>query len=314
MERFHNTNEIKTKVEELEELLKNNEDIDIKDIESLESQLSSMDIAENSIEYLLRHKLLKLRKEVLQKSKEKLTKWDLFVDDIKKIEGFDEIKTLVEMIDERKDDTISKEELDIIEKEYSKILPELHSKFSSYERDRAVKEFNKKIRLFTNRLSRVIEEDFGAWIKQLRLQKGYSLKELESISGVTASYIHRIESGSRKTPSVPIAERLAIGLGVKPEQFLKMLNISTVNNDTEDVKDLPLAQALAITPFTINDEKATTAQKNAIIELVSKVLDIKWSNESKVQDSIELMSLIDGFKKVIPNNESNLKEVAVSKE
>ena len=81
---------------------------------------------------------------------------------------------------------------------YTNILPLIHEKLSAYDRDRAIKEFNKKIKLFNNRLSRVIEDDFGSWIKQLRKAKGYSLKDLENASGVTASYIHRIESGCKK--------------------------------------------------------------------------------------------------------------------
>lgn len=310
---YNNINEIRTRIEELEELQKNNNEINIDMISELEESLNAIEGTENSVEYLLRHKLLKLKKYSLRDTREKLTKWDLFVNDIDKVDGLEKVKELVAIIDEKKDETITKEELQTIEKMYAEILPELHTNMKGYERDRAIKEFNKKIKLFTNRLSRVIEEDFGAWIKQLRLQKGYSLKELESISGVTASYIHRIESGSRKTPSVPIAERLAIGLGLSPDEFLKRLNIASTGESIRD--ELPLAQALAVTPFTVNNEKATTAQKNVIIELINKVMSVKWSNETKVTDSIEVMALIDNFKKTIPYCENkSTAEVAIDNE
>ena len=83
-----------------------------------------------------------------------------------------------------------------------------------------------------------------------------------------------------------------------------MLNIPSVQG-REEKKELPLAQALAVTPFTINGKKVTTAQKNSIIEFINKVISVKWSNETKVTDSIEVMSLIDNLKKVLPYVEEN---------
>lgn len=304
---YESVQEISNRIEELEKGLKANENVSVTEIKELENSLSKVNNIESNMEYLLRHKLLKLRKEVLKNGKGNVTKWDLFVSDINDKEGLEEIKELVNLIDEKKEDIVSQEELSYIEEMYAEILPTIHQKLSMYDRDRAIKEFNKRIRLFNNRLNRVIEDDFGAWIKQLRLSKGYSLKELESVSGVTASYIHRIESGSRKTPSVPIAERLALGLGVSPDEFLKKLNIATTGQSLKE--DLPLSQVLALNSFTINDVKVTTSQKNEIINLINLIINAKWDDKTKFGDSMQIVNAIDNLKKIIPYVEKQENQV-----
>ena len=285
-------NTILNEVEELERRIKEGEDLNINEIKEIETKLESLDKIDTNLEYLLKHKLLKLRRKSL-KNTNKATKWDLFCEDMDEIEGIEPIIQLIDFINERKDNAISKEELAELEAMYTNILPLIHEKLSAYDRDRAIKEFNKKIKLFNNRLSRVIEDDFGSWIKQLRLAKGYSLKDLENASGVTASYIHRIESGSRKTPSVPVAEKLAIGLGVSPDEFLRKLNL--VSSDTVDRK-IALTELIAKSTFTINEEQVTIEQKNTLLNVINSILNADWTADSKFNEGMNIVNEIDKFK------------------
>ena len=285
-------NTILNEVEELERRIKEGEDLNINEIKEIETKLESLDKIDTNLEYLLKHKLLKLRRKSL-KNTNKATKWDLFCEDMDEIEGIEPIIQLIDFINERKDNAISKEELGELEAMYTNILPLIHEKLSAYDRDRAIKEFNKKIKLFNNRLSRVIEDDFGSWIKQLRLAKGYSLKDLENASGVTASYIHRIESGSRKTPSVPVAEKLAIGLGVSPDEFLRKLNL--VSSDTVDRK-IALTELIAKSTFTINEEQVTIEQKNTLLNVINSILNADWTADSKFNEGMNIVNEIDKFK------------------
>lgn len=287
-------NAIMKEVEELEVKVKDGQELDIDEIKALENKIDSLTDVDANMQYLLKHKVLKLRRKSI-KGNEKITKWDLFCEDMEEI-GEKSILELIDYINERKDDTISKEELADLEARYNAVLPVILEKLSSYDRERAMKEFNKKIKLFSNRLSRVIEEDFGSWIKQLRLAKGYSLKQLEKASGVTASYIHRIEGGSRKTPSVPVAESLAIALGVSPDEFLRKLNLIS---STPVDRNIGLGELIAKNSFTINDNPVSVEQKNALLALINTIIETPWTEQTKFSESGKILTKIDEFKSTL---------------
>ncbi|HDS29862.1 MAG TPA: XRE family transcriptional regulator [Firmicutes bacterium] len=59
---------------------------------------------------------------------------------------------------------------------------------------------------------------FGEILKRHRTGQKYSLRDLESISGVSASFISRLENGD-SSPTYDIILRLADSLGVKPAEF-----------------------------------------------------------------------------------------------
>lgn len=55
---------------------------------------------------------------------------------------------------------------------------------------------------------------FGAKVKEIRVSKGLSLKDLEIKCGVSHSYLSQIENGKRESPKFAIVRSLSIGLGV----------------------------------------------------------------------------------------------------
>jgi len=59
----------------------------------------------------------------------------------------------------------------------------------------------------------------GATLRRLRLQRGYGIRELERATGISASYLSRIERFDHQ-PSVDRALRLAIVLGCSIEELL----------------------------------------------------------------------------------------------
>ena len=59
-------------------------------------------------------------------------------------------------------------------------------------------------------------------IKEIRLEKGISLSDLASKSGVSAGYICHLENGSRKNPSVVIMKKIAHALG---KNIIEVFNI-----------------------------------------------------------------------------------------
>ena len=52
-------------------------------------------------------------------------------------------------------------------------------------------------------------ENFGEYLRTLRLEKRYSLREVEELSGVSNSYIGLIERGQRPIPGADILKKLA---------------------------------------------------------------------------------------------------------
>ena len=52
-------------------------------------------------------------------------------------------------------------------------------------------------------------ENFGEYLRTLRLEKRYSLREVEELSGVSNSYLGLIERGQRPVPGADILKKLA---------------------------------------------------------------------------------------------------------
>jgi len=52
-------------------------------------------------------------------------------------------------------------------------------------------------------------ENFGQYLRTLRLEKRYSLREVEQMSGVSNSYLGLIERGQRPIPGADILKKLA---------------------------------------------------------------------------------------------------------
>jgi transcriptional regulator with XRE-family HTH domain len=69
---------------------------------------------------------------------------------------------------------------------------------------------------------RSVSCDFGKYIKQLREAKGLMIKDIAARSGISESYIYRLENGERKVPSVVIIEKLAVALGVPASQLFNI--------------------------------------------------------------------------------------------
>lgn len=143
---------------------------------------------------------------------------------------------------------------------------------------------------------REINEKFGLYLKFLRENKGYSLIQLQELTGISSSYINRLESGDRKAPSYPIIERLAEALGV---DVIELLNISgTAKTDkTESIFQLILKN-----DFTIDEDGndiATPVVKQLLTDLLQNVLTCKWSDSTRFSDIYTLLKSVDELKKAI---------------
>lgn len=64
--------------------------------------------------------------------------------------------------------------------------------------------------------------DFGKKIKEIRISKHMSLKYVEQLSDVSASYLNKLESGQNRSPSLPIFIALAEAYSMEVMDLLKI--------------------------------------------------------------------------------------------
>src|SRR6266498_984590 len=95
-------------------------------------------------------------------------------------------------------------------------------------------------------------ESVGARLKRLRLQRGFSQRDLSS-PGVSYAYISRIEAGAR-TPSVKALRKLAQKLGVSVEYL-------ETGRDIREIDDRELKLADAELQLRLESDTGAAEQK-----------------------------------------------------
>jgi transcriptional regulator with XRE-family HTH domain len=187
-------------------------------------------------------------------------------------------------------------DLELTEEESEKIFEKFRNKSKTFNSpadslDFIKNKLKRKARLLQNRVNRAIPDGFGSYIRHLRERLGYSLKEVDELTGISASYINRIEQGQRKAPSYPILEKLAEAYKVDVTELLKIAGINS--DDKKNVKGF--AEIVYTNNFTINGKIVSKKKKELIVELVTKIDELKWGEE-KHKESIKVLEIIDRIK------------------
>lgn len=117
---------------------------------------------------------------------------------------------------------------------------------------------------------------FGEWMRSLREDNGWSLSRAADETGVSSSYIHRIEKGTRGVPSTKKLEQLAAGYNLPFNEVIIMAS--------GEVK--PVETFIEEGAFQLNGTLATKKQKHAIAEMVRMVV------EGDAEEAQEQMTLV----------------------
>src|SRR5215217_3397939 len=117
-------------------------------------------------------------------------------------------------------------------------------------------------------------ESVGARLRRLRLQRGYSQRDLSS-PGVSYAYISRIEAGAR-TPSVKALRKLAQKLGVSVEYLETGRDIREVDDRELRLSDAELELRLA------ENASAVEPKLRAILEEAEAAGDATSAIRAKV--------------------------------
>ena len=125
----------------------------------------------------------------------------------------------------------------------------------------------------------------GDLIKDRRLSKGWSKRTLAENAGISPSEVHRIESGERLNPSVPVLNALAGVLGVPKDDLLCVAGYKS------DESDIPMIER--VFPDLKTEKQQKTAQK--IIDILVRGGDLADIDYSRIVDQVEMF--IDHIKK-----------------
>ena len=220
---------IEEKINLLKKDIKNGKVIPKETFEDLRNNLNN---AENKV--LLGKVLLLLEKYVYPAKPP--TKWELLLFNIVLRENVDPIIEFVIKLDDVKNLTISLKDINQMEKDYENILEYLNNPnlFSETDKERTMREINKKIKIFHNRLETEIDSSFCDFLKKTRLDKGLSLKDIEDMTGISSSHVHRVENGNRK-PSIRVIEKLSKALDIPSNQFLEKMNVSLEQRELMEI-------------------------------------------------------------------------------
>lgn len=234
----------------------------------------SVNIAQKKVE---NRNILKRMVYMIKKNEETISWWEKFKFSLKTQDSIN----LAEKLDEF-DGKETNEDLLAMKRE----LNNLHL---SGEQERA---FSRKLRIYENRLTRGINDSFGSTLKHLREKAGYSLKDLQLVTGISASYINRIEKGNRRAPSISIIEKLAIALNVN--RFV-LINIANMGGETSE-KTFDVEELLFANNFTIGGREITLEEKELLIKVVAKIVGVAWTSDTKHLDSVEVVNLINQYR------------------
>lgn len=184
--------------------------------------------------------------------------WDIF----KQNQSNDSNIKFFDAIDSFDVTTMKKEDLKIISNQIE------HAELNNYQKLK----FYRKIRLLENQFDRNIGNEFGNKLKEIRKSKGLTLSDLSEITNISASYISRLESGGKVSPSYSILETLSAALGINKNLLTSEKTIKPiVHNLTK----------LLNTNIEINNYTLTCSDKNTLIKLCALLFpndDKKASN------------------------------------
>lgn len=143
---------------------------------------------------------------------------------------------------------------------------------------------------------RKINDGFGSYISSIRERLGLTLKNVENITGISASYLNRIERGERKCVSIPILENLARCYGRPATEFIEV----ALNIEQENDNKAPIFEAIIYAnDFEIAGRIATKETKDAIIALVRDINAVQCGNNNRWNEYAMIMESVDNLKRYL---------------
>ncbi|NOU53740.1 helix-turn-helix domain-containing protein [Brevibacillus borstelensis] len=141
--------------------------------------------------------------------------------------------------------------------------------------------------------------DFAMLLKHYRKLRNFTLKDLEDASGVSQSYIHRLESGKRTSPTLEKLLQLSKALRIPDSVLISTIIKTSAEDANEERKATMLSDVLIQNQYYVGERVINLEAKQLLIQLVEYIADAEWSSRSKVREMYELSELIDQLKEAI---------------
>ncbi|MDQ0160750.1 helix-turn-helix domain-containing protein [Alkalibacillus salilacus] len=144
---------------------------------------------------------------------------------------------------------------------------------------------------YVDQEERKITTRFAVMLKHERKRQGLSLQRLGELTGMSASYIHRVETTERQNPSLTVVLLLAKALEFTPYQLFNLfIDVDGDWNATPSLEELLMAHE-----FTIGETKIDNVQaKQALIKMVELVV-YEMSEKVTIDDASTLSKLVSEF-------------------
>ncbi|WP_175638342.1 helix-turn-helix domain-containing protein [Metabacillus schmidteae] len=138
---------------------------------------------------------------------------------------------------------------------------------------------------------RVINKNFGRMLKYLRTKQGLSLRQIREMTGISESYVNRLENNGRLCPSYPVIEKLASALSVEPTDLLE------VGSNKTNGGVVPLEQLLFSCEFTLDGVKTVSSEVvEQLLNLIDVINDVVWQRDTFIADIYEITEAVDELK------------------
>lgn len=142
---------------------------------------------------------------------------------------------------------------------------------------------------------RQVSENLGSAIRYYREKKGYSLQKMFELTGVSPSYLNRLELGQRRNPALSIVNNIADALGVPVDKLVE-ISLEEQKNTTEELPTI--AEIIIYNNFAINGNPVKQEAKEVLVDIVENITDYIWEGKEKNREIYELLDLIEEFKQL----------------
>lgn len=196
--------------------------------------------------------------------------WDVILDFIDKVDQYITSPTTTEKVKS----LATKEEFERIRNEYNeKVYPFIVENLDPVESFQARHRLEQRLNLLKKKIPREQTITFGEWMRQKREEQGMPLSKLGELTGYSASYIYRIETGKRKNPTQKVITRIIEALGYDPETILPMFVSEDYQGTGDDKKPIDVVEWLKFANYSLDGDPLPSEKKAILAEIVESLSD-----------------------------------------
>lgn len=117
-------------------------------------------------------------------------------------------------------------------------------------------------------------KEFGEYLKDIRKERGLTIRQIETYSGVSNSYLSQLENGKKGIPSPTILKKLSKAL--KVDYNLLMIKAGHLENNEKIIaEDHELLKVIKEHNLKYKGKVLTSEQKEQVEKMLQILLDKK---------------------------------------